>query len=105
MSEYAADQLRQILIAGPSEGEDFFRLQVSGNGSSNHVNITPDQLKLIARILDASILDEKEKELLTQMISDYFDALDRNGVEEEQPDLYKDLTDRCDDIERKLGLA
>ena len=42
MSEYAADQLRQILIAGPSEGEDFFRLQVSGNGSSNHVNITPD---------------------------------------------------------------
>lgn len=49
-------------------------------------------------------LTEGEKELLTQMASDYFDALDRNGVEEEQPELYADLTERCNNIERKLGI-
>lgn len=52
----------------------------------------------------STTLTEPEKELLTQMISDYFDGLDNSEVEYEQPDLYKDLTDRCDDIERKLGL-
>lgn len=54
--------------------------------------------------LGESVLTEPEKELLAQMISDYFDGLDNSEVEYEQPDLYKDLTDRCDDIERKLGL-
>lgn len=49
-------------------------------------------------------LTQLEKDLLLQMISDYFDGLDNGDVEREQPDLYKELFDRCDDIERKLEL-
>ena len=55
--------------------------------------------------MDATnVLTEPEKELLAQMISDYFDGLSSSEIEDEQPDLYKDLTDRCNSIERKLGL-
>jgi hypothetical protein len=48
---YAADQLRRILDAGPSPGEGFFRLQVTGNGASNWVNITPEQLAGLVELL------------------------------------------------------
>jgi hypothetical protein len=31
---YASERLRRLLKAGPYPGEDFFRLQATGNGSS-----------------------------------------------------------------------
>lgn len=52
MSAYAAQQVRRVLAAGPNEGEDFFRLKVSGDLASHHVNVTPEQLSAIADILD-----------------------------------------------------
>lgn len=48
---YASSEMVRIYEAGPSEGEDFFRLQVTGNGASKHVNITPDQLAAISELL------------------------------------------------------
>jgi hypothetical protein len=50
---YATDQLRRVLGAGPYPGEDFFRLKVTGNGASNWVNVTPEQLAGLVELLDA----------------------------------------------------
>jgi hypothetical protein len=49
---YAASELLDTLRAGPYADEDFHRLQVTGKLSSKWVNITPDQLRRIATILD-----------------------------------------------------
>jgi uncharacterized protein (AIM24 family) len=49
---YAAYELFEQLKRGPYEGEDFFRLRVTGNGETKTVNVTPGQLHEIARILD-----------------------------------------------------
>jgi hypothetical protein len=49
---YAARELLDTLRAGPYADEDFHRLQVTGRLSSKWVNITPDQLRRIATILD-----------------------------------------------------
>ena len=48
---YAAREIRRILDLGPYPGEDFYRLKVSGNGATPHVNVTPEQLEAIAAIL------------------------------------------------------
>jgi hypothetical protein len=55
--------------------------------------------------LGESVLTEPEKELLAQMISDYFDGLGNGDIEQEQPELYQELVSLSDGIERKLGLA
>ena len=100
MSEYAADQVRRALAAGPAEGEDFFRLKV---GQSPHVNVTPQEVALIGCILgnDGKILDEDEQNLLKQMIADYFEGLSNSDLEEGE---YEELSERCTEIEQKLGL-
>lgn len=51
-TNYAANELREQLARGPHAGEDFFRLNVSGNGRSNWVNITPEQLAGIVAVLE-----------------------------------------------------
>lgn len=51
MSAYAASEIERQLERGPYPGEDFYRLQVSGNGQTKHVNITTAQLTKIAAIL------------------------------------------------------
>lgn len=46
---YEMVQLQRVLDAGPDKGEDFFRLQVTGEVASKHLNITAEQLtKIIA---------------------------------------------------------
>ena len=51
MSEYAASEMRRQLERGPYEGEDFYRMQVTGEGKTKWVNITPAQLAAIAELL------------------------------------------------------
>lgn len=55
MTTYAASQVRELLARGPQEDEDFYRLQTAGNGTTNWVNVTPEQLDGIAQILDADL--------------------------------------------------
>ena len=49
---YAATEMLEQFKRGPYEGEDFFRMQVSGNGKTRWVNISPAALVRIATILD-----------------------------------------------------
>jgi hypothetical protein len=49
---YEAQEMVKQLKRGPYSGEDFFRLQVSGNGQTRHINITPEQLRSLAMLLD-----------------------------------------------------
>jgi hypothetical protein len=51
---YAATELREQLERGPSPDEDFFRLNVTGNGRTNWVNITPEQLAGIVALLEGT---------------------------------------------------
>lgn len=48
---YAHDEMQRILAAGPYQGENHFRMQVTGAGSTPWVNVTPAQLKAICDIL------------------------------------------------------
>jgi hypothetical protein len=48
---YAARELQRQLDRGPYPGEDFFRLKVTGDGGTPHVNVTPDQLAAIVAVL------------------------------------------------------
>ena len=48
---YAAAQLYGVLEAGPAEGEDFFRLQVSGKSTSKWINVPASVVEEVAAIL------------------------------------------------------
>lgn len=48
---YRRAEIQDVLDAGPHDDEDWFRLQVRGKHASKHLNITPDQLVAIQRIL------------------------------------------------------
>lgn len=50
---YAASELERQLERGPYQGEDFFRLKVTGDGESRWVNITAEELEVIVRALRA----------------------------------------------------
>lgn len=49
---YAALELREQLERGSYEGEDFFRLKVTGNGETKWVNVTAEQLAKIAEVVN-----------------------------------------------------
>lgn len=49
---YAAAEIRRLTDRGPRPEEGFYRLQMSGHGQTNHVNVTPEQAERIAEILD-----------------------------------------------------
>ena len=49
---YTRTELREQLARGPFEGEDFFRLQVSGNGQTKHLNISPAELAAIVEAVE-----------------------------------------------------
>ena len=48
---YHQMEMERMLSHGPAIGEDFFRMQVTGAGSSRWINITPEELGKIAAIL------------------------------------------------------
>jgi triacylglycerol esterase/lipase EstA (alpha/beta hydrolase family) len=52
---YAAFEMLEQLKRGPYPGEDFYRLRVTGDGSTKTVNVTADQLERIAAILDVPV--------------------------------------------------
>ena len=52
MDDYATSQIRSLMERGPSPGEDFYRLKVTGMGETNWVNVTHDELLIIAHILN-----------------------------------------------------
>lgn len=47
-AQYRLAQIRQVLAAGPAQGEDFFRIKVTGATSSHWFNISPFMLDRIA---------------------------------------------------------
>lgn len=47
---YRESELRRVLDAGPAEGDDFYRVQVSGKLTSRTLNLSPDEL---ARMVEA----------------------------------------------------
>jgi hypothetical protein len=49
---YAADQVFALIKRGPAEGEDFYRLHMSGNGPTKHVNVTDNEALAIATVLN-----------------------------------------------------
>lgn len=53
-----ATRLRELLEAGPFPGEDFYRLKVTGNGETHWMNVSPDQLAAIARVLSTTTEEE-----------------------------------------------
>jgi hypothetical protein len=51
---YASDQIRAQLERGPAEGENFYRLQVTGNGATKHINVSPEVLHHIAAFFEGA---------------------------------------------------
>ena len=51
MSEHAKHEVQRVIEAGPAEGEDFFRLRLSGENRGHHVNVTPGEAARIAHAL------------------------------------------------------
>jgi hypothetical protein len=50
---YAADQVFALIKRGPAEGEDFYRLHMSGNGpSTKHLNVSDNEALAIATVLN-----------------------------------------------------
>lgn len=52
---YAVAMLRELLLAGPYEGEDFFRVKATGNGETKWFNVSPEKLAKIADVLAEEI--------------------------------------------------
>lgn len=53
MKNYAATQVYELLKRGPAEGDDFYRLHMSGNGpSTKSLNVTEQQALAIAAVLN-----------------------------------------------------
>lgn len=63
---YPASEIRALLARGSVEGEDFYRLKVTGNGETKWVNVSPEQLATIA-----AILDEDDLALVTNALTCY----------------------------------
>jgi hypothetical protein len=51
--DYARSQITRVVDGGTSDGDAFYRLQVSGKVSSKSLNVTADQLSRIAAMLHA----------------------------------------------------
>lgn len=49
---YPTKELRRLMDDGPSPGEDFYRVKVTGSGETHWFNVTPDELDAITRILE-----------------------------------------------------
>lgn len=49
--EYLLAQLMDLRDAGPYPGEDFFRVQFTGNGSTHWLNLSPQQFDMIITAL------------------------------------------------------
>lgn len=55
MSEYNSPKvstLRELLERGPYPGEDFFRMQVTGNGSTYWTNVSPAELARVVLVVE-----------------------------------------------------
>jgi len=50
-ASYRRDQIHRVLAAGPNEDEDWFRIVVSGREHSKQLNVTAEELGVIATIL------------------------------------------------------
>lgn len=49
--DYLTRELRRVRENGPAPDEDFYRLRVSGESSTHHLNITPAQFDRIIGVL------------------------------------------------------
>lgn len=49
---YASRLLRELRDAGTSPGEDFFRMKMTGHGSTNWFNVTPAQMDALIRVFE-----------------------------------------------------
>lgn len=49
-NEDRAREIENLMERGPFEGEDFYRVQFTGNGKTPWINLTPDQLTAIAAV-------------------------------------------------------
>ena len=47
MDSYKIKELQRILDAGPADGEDFFRIRVSGAKKTKHLNISKNELQTL----------------------------------------------------------
>lgn len=56
MGEYAKDELTRQLERGPYAGEDFFRLQVTGDGATKHLNISRAELAAIRDAVSGDLI-------------------------------------------------
>lgn len=52
---YVSTAIRNLLAQGTQPDEDFYRLRVWGNGSTQHLNVSPESLEKIAEILDEEV--------------------------------------------------
>ena len=49
---YAAREIEKLTERGPSAGEDFYRLKMTGTGETRWVNVTPAQADAIRDVLE-----------------------------------------------------
>lgn len=50
--DYYRRSITDVLAAGPMRGEDFYRVRVLGHEDSKHLNISEDQLRVLADVMD-----------------------------------------------------
>ena len=48
---HAAEMIGHVIDAGPAPGEDFYRLKITGDGSTPYLNVSPAQLAAIREVL------------------------------------------------------
>lgn len=97
----AESNIRRLLDAGPSEGEDFFRLKLTGHGETQWMNVTPERMEAIAAVfapdpLDA--LDERVRELEERL-----EALENPGMENDQARAVDQLQHEVDDLSTRVS--
>lgn len=48
---YRFEEILRVVDAGPADDETWYRLQVSGKATSQHMNVTATELEVIAALL------------------------------------------------------
>lgn len=59
MDSYKIKELQRILDAGPADGEDFFRLRISGAKKTKHLNISKNELQTLIYAIDVASLNRR----------------------------------------------
>lgn len=91
---YRLNEITRVLSAGPIEGEDWYRLVISGAESTKHLNVSPDEVTDLALTLNMNDNDHAADVLFKLHIT-----CDNAAFDADDPDAVQGAHDNARDAE------